>query len=45
MTSSMTAFARSESNNKYGTFSWDIRSLNSRFLDLNFRLPEIFNSN
>jgi len=39
----MTAFARCESNNKQGSFSWDIRSLNSRFLDINLRLPEIFN--
>ena len=36
MTKSMTAFAQAEANN----VSWEIRSVNQRYLDVTFRLPE-----
>jgi uncharacterized protein (TIGR00255 family) len=38
---SMTAFARVNENNDIGNVQWEIRSVNQRFLDMNFRLPEI----
>ncbi len=38
----MTAFVRSESRNESGSFVLEIRAVNQRFLDLNFRLPDIF---
>jgi len=37
----MTAFARVNENLEIGHVQWEIRSVNQRFLDLNFRLPEI----
>ena len=40
MTKSMTAFARLES----GPFSWEIRSVNHRYLDATFRIPERYRS-
>jgi uncharacterized protein (TIGR00255 family) len=36
MTKSMTAFSRIEE----GSFSWEIRSVNQRYLDVSFRMPE-----
>jgi len=38
---SMTAFARASENNDIGNAQWEIRSVNQRFLDMNFRLPEV----
>ena len=38
---SMTAFAREIANNDIGNIQWEIRSVNQRFLDMNFRFPEI----
>jgi len=38
---SMTAFARTLENTEIGTVQWEIRSVNQRFLDVNFRLPEM----
>ncbi|PCJ48010.1 MAG: YicC family protein [Gammaproteobacteria bacterium] len=38
---SMTAFARVNENNNIGHVQWEIRSVNQRFLDLNFRFPEV----
>jgi len=38
---SMTAFARVSENIDIGNVQWEIRSVNQRFLDLNFRFPEI----
>jgi len=38
---SMTAFSRVSENNEIGNVQWEIRSVNQRFLDMNFRLPEI----
>lgn len=40
MTQSMTGFARSEEQLPWCTMSCEIRSVNQRFLDPNFRLPE-----
>jgi len=37
---SMTAYARHEVKNDEITICWDIRSVNHRYLDLSFRLPE-----
>ncbi|MDP5031151.1 MAG: YicC family protein [Paraglaciecola sp.] len=41
---SMTAFARRECKAKWGTAVWEIRSVNQRFLETFFRLPEQFKS-
>lgn len=38
MTNSMTAFARAES----GGIVWELRSVNQRYLDVNFKIPEAF---
>lgn len=42
MIQSMTAFARTTQENNDGAISWEIRSVNSRYLELHFRLPEEF---
>ncbi|WP_438865164.1 YicC/YloC family endoribonuclease [Neptunicella sp.] len=39
---SMTAFARHELKAEWGTAVWEIRSVNQRFLETYFRLPEQF---
>lgn len=40
MTHSMTAFARQELNTSYGTLSWEIRSVNHRYMEPQLRLPD-----
>ncbi|HYQ73345.1 MAG TPA: YicC/YloC family endoribonuclease [Gammaproteobacteria bacterium] len=40
MMRSMTAFARREASTETGTLSWEIRSLNHRYLEPGLRLPE-----
>src|SRR5690554_2842666 len=40
MIRSMTAFGTAKAETDHGTLAIEIRSVNSRFLDLNFRLPE-----
>ena len=42
MTLSMTAFARLSEKHSWGEVIWEIRSVNHRYLDVNFRLPEDF---
>ncbi len=42
MVHSMTAFARVERSGPYGTLSWELRSVNSRYLEPHLRLPETF---
>ena len=42
MTHSMTAFARSQKQLESGYLYWEIRSVNHRYLDVSFRLPEPF---
>lgn len=39
---SMTAFARCEVKKEWGTAVWEIRSVNQRYLETYFRLPEQF---
>ncbi len=41
---SMTAYARSSAALEMGELGWELRSVNQRFLDLSFRLPEDFRS-
>lgn len=40
MLSSMTGFARVEDVCDQGNISWELRSVNHRYLEINFRLPE-----
>lgn len=40
MIRSMTAFARSQANTAYGEFTWELRSVNHRYLEAAIRLPE-----
>ncbi len=42
MIHSMTAFARAEQAGTHGTLSWEIRSVNHRYLEPHLRLPETF---
>ncbi len=40
MIHSMTAFARREAETPAGTLTWELRSVNHRYLDIGLRLPE-----
>ena len=40
MPSSMTAFARQQCDHEWGTLVWEIRSVNHRYLEPSFRLPD-----
>ncbi|CAM3771954.1 YicC/YloC family endoribonuclease [Parendozoicomonas haliclonae] len=40
MTASMTSFARVESSQDWGTLVWEIRTVNHRYLEPHFRLPD-----
>lgn len=42
MVYSMTAFARSTHEHPQARFTWEIRSVNSRYLETHFRLPDAF---
>ena len=42
MVHSMTAFARAERAGAHGTLSWELRSVNHRYLEPHLRLPESF---
>ena len=42
MIRSMTAFATGQAENDLGQVSWEIKSVNHRYLDVTFRLPEEF---
>ncbi|MCH7509775.1 MAG: YicC family protein [Proteobacteria bacterium] len=44
MIRSMTGYARLERTTEYGTLSWELRSVNHRYLDLGFRMPDEFRS-
>nr|VFJ94739.1 MAG: TIGR00255 family protein [Candidatus Kentron sp. LFY] len=37
---SMTAFARDENQTEWGVITWELRSVNHRYLDISVRLPE-----
>lgn len=39
---SMTAFAKTQASGETGRFSWEIRSVNQRYLEINPRLPDAF---
>lgn len=39
---SMTAFARREARGIFGSATWELRSVNQRFLEPSFRMPESF---
>ena len=39
---SMTAFGRAEAEYELGSCSWEVRSVNHRYLDVSFKLPEKF---
>lgn len=40
MVYSMTAFTRQEAQGDFGTFTWELRSVNHRYLEIGARLPE-----
>jgi len=40
MIKSMTAFARCQISEAFGTLTWELRSVNHRYLDLTMRLPD-----
>ncbi len=40
MTASMTSFARVESSHDWGSLVWEIRTVNHRYLEPHFRLPD-----
>jgi len=40
MINSMTGFARSASESPWGTLVWELRTVNHRYLEVSFRLPE-----
>lgn len=40
MTRSMTGFARSQTQGEWGELTWELRSVNHRYLDISLRLPE-----
>ncbi|MDT8403541.1 YicC/YloC family endoribonuclease [Sulfuriflexus sp.] len=40
MIRSMTAFARCDRNTEWGTLSWEVRSVNHRYLEPGLRMPE-----
>jgi uncharacterized protein (TIGR00255 family) len=40
MIRSMTGFARTEASAPWGSLSWELRSVNHRYLEASFRLPE-----
>jgi len=44
MINSMTAFARCDLQNDLGGIAWEVRALNHRFLDMSFKLPDMFKS-
>ncbi|MEZ5577446.1 MAG: YicC/YloC family endoribonuclease, partial [Candidatus Competibacteraceae bacterium] len=40
MLRSMTAFARQEQSSAWGTITWELRSVNHRYLETTVRLPD-----
>jgi len=42
MLKSMTAFARKDTETESGVLTWELRSVNHRYLEPNFRLPDLF---
>ena len=44
MPRSMTAFASASAKYPWGTLTWELRSINHRFLETTFRLPDTLRS-
>jgi len=42
MLKSMTAFARSEHESEFGTLTWELRTVNHRYLEPHLKLPDLF---
>jgi len=42
MLKSMTAFARTEHESEFGTLTWELRTVNHRYLEPHLKLPEMF---
>ena len=42
MIRSMTAFARRENANEWGILTWELRSVNHRYLETSLRVPDVF---
>ncbi|MGB5396523.1 MAG: YicC/YloC family endoribonuclease [Gammaproteobacteria bacterium] len=40
MIKSMTGFARCQSKHSFGTLTWELRTVNHRYLDINLRMPD-----
>lgn len=40
MIKSMTGFARCQSKHSFGTLTWELRTVNHRYLDINMRMPD-----
>ena len=41
---SMTAFSRQQLDKEWGSLTWEIRSVNHRYLEISLRLPDVFRS-
>lgn len=39
---SMTAFSRQQSEQEWGSLTWELRSVNHRYLEISVRLPDLF---
>ena len=44
MIRSMTGFASTERQHEFGRLGWELRSVNHRYLEIGFRVPEEFRS-
>ena len=42
MPNSMTAFSRIDVNNEFGSLIFELKSVNHRFIEINFKIPELF---
>jgi len=42
MLKSMTAFARTEHESEFGTLTWELRTVNHRYLEPHLKLPDLF---
>lgn len=42
MPNSMTAFSRIDVNSEFGSLSFELKSVNHRFIEINFKIPELF---
>ena len=42
MPNSMTAFSRIDVNSEFGSLIFELKSVNHRFIEINFKIPELF---